>query len=457
MEKYWSFVNIITVIIGQIVKGGIVGFFFRPFWKEGKRVVGIVSAYVLTMLSLYFMPYEVNAAIAYGIGIIVLYLSTIIIEKSSVFKNLFLSITVYLLVWIAGGIATLMWNGLYQIMILNSRVVEQPTLQFGLFILVEFIHVILEGGILTLMIFLFHRVYLRKKEDMSRQELMMLLTPYLSIITGYWIVSFMTDAYLTDTGVYIWNVHSWYDWMAAIFQIVSFLAILTMVMYYERIKISQEEKIQGMLLEEQVSELKKNISQVEDFYNGIRGMKHDLNNHIQILKELYENGAYHEANDYLLDMKKNYSEVQFDIKTGNPITDIIIIQKREEAESKGVSLKQNFFFPDHGNASAYDISIVLNNVLANAIEAASESNNKNVYIRSRIKRDIFFIEVRNSFDGKLVVDDESGLPETTKLKESGHGFGLLNVKKIVEKYYGGLVIEQDGNEIKISLMMVIPT
>lgn len=457
MEKYWEIVSVIAVVIGQIVKAGIIGHFFKPFMKEGKKVVGIACSYVTIMLILYFVPYEVNAAVAYGIGIIVLFLSGMMIEKDSAYKKLFLSVTAYLLLWIARGVSIIPWNGLYQITVLNPRVEVSPNLQFGFFIFAEIMSVILEGAILLLLVILFHKVYMRKKEDMIRRELIMLLSPYLSIVAGYWLVSFMTDAYFSDTGLYIWNKHSWYEWMTAVFQIISFLTILAMVMCYERIKNSREEELQRMLLAEQVSELKNHILQVENLYSGIRGMKHDLNNHIQILNDLYESGAYSEAKDYLMDMKKNYSETTLDIKTGNPITDIVIMQKLKEAEIKGVSMTQNFCFPDHGKASAYDISIVLNNVLANAIEAANGSSEKYVIIKSWMKNDIYFVEVRNSFDEKLVLDEEGGLPETTKSKENGHGFGLLNVKKTVEKYYGGVDIEQVGNMVKLSVMMVIPS
>lgn len=457
MEKYWEIVSVIAVVIGQIVKAGIIGHFFKPFMKEGKKVVGIACSYVTIMLILYFVPYEVNAAVAYGIGVIVLFLSGMMIEKDSAYKKLFLSVTSYLLLWIARGVSIIPWNGLYQITVLNPRVEASQNLQFGFFVFAEFMGVVLEGAILLLLVILFHKVYMRKKEDMSRREVIMLLSPYLSIVAGYWLVSFMKDAYFSDTGIYIWNKHSWYEWMTAVFQIISFLTILAMVTCYERIRSSREEELQRVLLAEQVSELKSHISQVENLYSGIRGMKHDLNNHIQILNDLYESGAYSEAKDYLMDMKKNYSETTLDIKTGNPITDIVIMQKLKEAEMKGVSMTQSFCFPDHGNASAYDISIVLNNVLANAIEAAYVSGEKYVNIKSWMKNDIYFVEVNNSFDEKLVLDEEGGLPETTKSKENGHGFGLLNVKKTVEKYYGGVDIEQVGNMVKLSVMMVIPS
>ena len=88
MEKYWEIVSVIAVVIGQIVKAGIIGHFFKPFMKEGKKVVGIACSYVTIMLILYFVPYEVNAAVAYGIGVIVLFLSGMMIEKDSAYKKL---------------------------------------------------------------------------------------------------------------------------------------------------------------------------------------------------------------------------------------------------------------------------------------------------------------------------------------------------------------------------------
>lgn len=456
MERYWDAVNMASGILMIIVNAWMIGLFFRPFLKSGKKIYGIICTYAAVMITLYLIPVNMSGVAAHSIGVIGILAGSLLSDRSNYSQKIFLSATAYLIRWIAGGVILLPWKGLYSITVLNTHAEDGSWLQFGLFIFAELMYVILENILLLLLIKLLHRVYLRKRDDVDRKELLLLLSPYLTIVMGYWFLSFTTNAYEKDLGEYIWNRHGWYVWMDTMFQIAAFLTILATVMSYERIKLSREEELQKRLLNEQVKELKSHVTQVESLYKGIRGMKHDLNNHIQILQELYEKGAYSEAKDYLQDLKQNFSAVEFDVKTGNPVTDIIIMQKQKEAQMHGLSFTQKFLFPDQGSLSAYDISIVLNNVLSNAMEAAAGSREKKVSIQSKMRNDIYFIEVKNSFDGILKIDEESGLPETSRNAEDGHGYGLQNVKKAVERYFGAVNIVQEGNEVRVSLMMVIP-
>ena len=64
------------------------------------------------------------------------------------------------------------------------------------------------------------------------------------------------------------------------------------------------------------------------------------------------------------------------------------------------------------------------------------------------------IEVKNSVKGVRAVDEESGLPMTTKAG-GGHGFGLTNIRKVAQKYYGDVDVTQDGNEFALCVLLMI--
>lgn len=58
-------------------------------------------------------------------------------------------------------------------------------------------------------------------------------------------------------------------------------------------------------------------------------------------------------------------------------------------------------------------------------------------------KNMYMIEVANSYTGELLLDERSGLPRTTRTGE-GHGFGLENIRHAAHKYFGGMEI---GKEI----------
>ncbi len=82
-----------------------------------------------------------------------------------------------------------------------------------------------------------------------------------------------------------------------------------------------------------------------------------------------------------------------------------------------------------------------------------------IIISSRQKRKFFLIEVRNPFEGEIIMDADTNLPISTKEKEpfgrqgSMHGIGLSNVKREAEKYMGDVDIRVKKNEFSVTVML----
>ena len=83
-----------------------------------------------------------------------------------------------------------------------------------------------------------------------------------------------------------------------------------------------------------------------------------------------------------------------------------------------------------------DCIVLIGNLLDNAIEAVQKvDSNKIINIKITIDRNIFHIEVINSYNGKLKYDDNGNLI-TLKINPNEHGYGLQSIDNIVEKYMG---------------------
>lgn len=74
---------------------------------------------------------------------------------------------------------------------------------------------------------------------------------------------------------------------------------------------------------------------------------------------------------------------QFDMKyhTGNPVTDVVIQRYARLAEKNGIAFQTDFLFPEGMNIDAFDLSIVINNGLENAIEACKRQAGAGFYRR----------------------------------------------------------------------------
>lgn len=455
MESFYEMINTIQRVVNILVNAWVTGLFVKPFLNRKRTAKVICASYVCVMAILYFMPYEISGTAAYGIGIAVSFVVLAFSDNYNLLQKVFLAVTAYLIHWIASGIVLVPWNGIWALSV--DRVAgNAQEIRMGMFLFVEMLYIILENAALYFMVRIIHKVYLRKKEIMNRKEMFLLLSPYLSIVSGYFVIQFLSQAYEKDMNQYIWNTHIGYRGFVAIYQVLSFLAIVAGIMSYQWIKEAQEDELQRAVIVRQMGDMKSHVDKVEELYQGIRGMKHDINNHILVLEDLLEKGEKKEAGKYLSDMRKSYEDSGFSVKTGNPVTDVIISEKQKEAQEKGLEFFSRFGFPESGSISTYDISVILGNVLSNAIDAAENSREKNVQIASIMRNRIYLIEVRNSFEGFFAMDEDSGFPLSTKDMGEGHGYGLRNVRKVAEKYFGAVDFEAEQGTVRVTVMLVIP-
>ena len=74
-----------------------------------------------------------------------------------------------------------------------------------------------------------------------------------------------------------------------------------------------------------------------------------------------------------------------------------------------------------------------------------------------MKGSLFFIEVENDFAEDIVMEEESGLPVSSKENGKLHGIGLSNIQRCAKKYMGGIDIvisDTDGRKkFNLTVMM----
>ena len=234
--------------------------------------------------------------------------------------------------------------------------------------------------------------------------------------------------------------------------------VISSVIMFQNFAQYKEEEQRRLLLENRVVEVHREIEELQDIYSDIRGLRHDLRDHIAnisaYLKTLVPNDT--QINNYINRMNETVSRLEFTDHTGNPITDIIIYQARQQAIKQKISFEANFNFPRNSKIDVYDISIILNNALKNALEACAKINdNRMINVKSYMKGNLFFIETENTFDGKL--NWQSDLPKTSKADKNFHGIGLANIKKCAQKYLGALDIkitnEQGVSKFNLTVML----
>ena len=97
--------------------------------------------------------------------------------------------------------------------------------------------------------------------------------------------------------------------------------------------------------------------------------------------------------------------------------------------------------------SFYDFNIILGNLLDNSIEAAEQTEEKYIKIYITYRKHKLNIEIHNTTNNKVDMNNV----KTTKKDTVNHGYGIKNIKEILNKYESVYDAEQDGNMFKTKM------
>ncbi len=204
--------------------------------------------------------------------------------------------------------------------------------------------------------------------------------------------------------------------------------------------IMREEKL---FVESTVDVLKEQLDGFEESFDGlkqkeslIKGFRHDLKNMIISLKMMISDGKVQEAVDYLNSMQGEISVIEKKYDSGNYIVDTILNEKDSVASCKEISFGIMGRFPNAGIKNL-DMLVLLANALDNAIEACEKYEHERfIHVESRMMGKMWLLIVKNSTND-LSFDDCLDIKTSKKDKEN-HGFGMMNMRRVVEKYHGQL-------------------
>ena len=213
--------------------------------------------------------------------------------------------------------------------------------------------------------------------------------------------------------------------------IVAAVALINLLLWYLILPWAVNRRISRF----QSDLVTKYYDEVEIMYRKMRCWRHDYHNHIQVLKANMSLGQYEQAKDYLNRLEKDLTTVDTVLKTGNVMVDAILNSKLSLIQDKQISVDATAIVPGDIEISGIDLSILIGNLLDNAIEACmqiSEKKDRFIRIYIDIVKKQLYISVTNSMNGKARKMGNSFL----SAKQGNHGFGLLRIDSIISKYHG---------------------
>lgn len=458
IPPWWNSSTRVVALAVVVTELFIEGYCFyrlvKPFLQRKKSALAAGGTYFLAMLGLYVIPPHMGIFTAYALGGLASFLVMCGMERRNYPQKAFLAVTYYSLRWVTVAMADILYDYLYDLVGETGWYQGNPpmSMQFMVYVGVCVFYLIMllvitVGGIHCIV-----KSYVYKYEQVSKRELLMLVIPSFLGVVGYKMIRYYRTFYILESG----ELPGTYDLLALLYCVVAVTMIVVMIVLYQNIKAIQGEKLENQMLSVQIDNLKRHIGRVENLYQDIRGMKHDMTNHILTLEKLYAGSDAAQAGEYAKELKAALSDMDADeIKSGSPITDMILREWKTEAERRNIRFDSTFHFPTDSDINAFDISVILNNALQNAVENTEATEGARLSIQSYRRNNAYMIEIGNSFTGTLQWDSERGLPITSKSNADGHGYGLNNIRKVAKKYCGDIDIVLEDGKFLLSVMLMM--
>lgn len=454
------------------------GIYSQGFLKEkyGKKAVLAVwgAAFFLIQIAVYEIldnRFPINEVVGIIVNVCVLLFMQFFLFEKDMQKQVFVAFSFvagkesikYIVSVFSIAFAGL-WNKTFDILLAKSVSNTLDKLYLWTHISVVVIAVIcilFYAFLLSIYLLLISRKFVNKDYLLQVQENIFLVLPCIAALCISVTIKMMITSVENGMTVIIYDTVPATKFWIPVICVMLLSTIIASVILFQKLVQYNEETGKRAILENQLRQMQKEIVEIQDIYTDMRGLRHDMRSHITNISLLVKNVAgsvNEELESYIGKMEKTVSKLDFTYQTGNPITNIIIHQKGQEAEKKQIQFKADFAYPPNLLIDIYDIAVILNNALENAIEACRKTEGtKQIKLHSYVKGSLFFIEVENDFSEDIIIEKESGLPVSSKESGKLHGIGISNIQRCAKKYKGDIDIEisdTDGRK-KFSLTVMM--
>lgn len=197
------------------------------------------------------------------------------------------------------------------------------------------------------------------------------------------------------------------------------------------------------VLREEYKREKDQSEEIQKLHEKTRRLKHDMKNHILVITSYLNSNEYDEAKEYISLILDQLNQIYTYIETGNSVLNYVINTKLEYAKKNGIAVKAEIENIQFERMGSVDFSSMLSNLLDNAIEASIQAMNKEMHVNILKKRGYDTILIKNKICGSVLQRNPQLI--SSKASKDKHGYGVKQIKSIVEKYDGMIdFYEEDG-------------
>lgn len=387
--------------------------------KKCIGIIGIVTTFIYLTVSNHIVFFE-----SAGIYIYMVYslIFSFLVLGGNVIEKIFYNIM--MLCCLAGS--ALLGVGLISLVEKKDYL---NTVQFG--VVSRYISGILVQILLIIFFLLLIKLKTLLKEKDNKYLFIMSMIPAISVI----ICCFMV--YRSDKS-YEMNVIYTFIAMIGII-IINVISIFLLIMEQKL----YEQKIRQQVMLSAYQQKEKDVESILDMQKQNSKQRHDIKNVLILIRELIQDEKYSMALEVLDKYSTGYKNINVtEIVSNNIVLNYLLNRKINECRDNGIDMGC-YVLGNIEGIDDMDLYILLENLCDNAIEAARQCDNSTIRLQISENNDRLYIDIGNTTMFNVLKSNPD--MNTTKKDKEIHGFGIMNIRDIIDKYNGTINYEQHGD------------
>ena len=255
------------------------------------------------------------------------------------------------------------------------------------------------------------------------------------------------------------NVYSYASWQFLVSRYlmllgacyVSFVALKVMETSRSRTQFEEALKYADRSLLSQ----KKQFDTLAAHMDETRKARHDLRQHLAAVQSYIDHDDKKGLAEYVAIYKDRLPADTMEYFCANGVVNAVISYYAAQARDAGTSFAAKVTYPKNYPVSDTDITVLIGNLLENAVEACKRDSADTKFIKLRVKQrgqSMLLVMVDNSCVSTVAFED--GTPLSSK--REGVGIGVASVREIAARYDGVAMFEQKDGVFYASVRLMLP-
>lgn len=231
---------------------------------------------------------------------------------------------------------------------------------------------------------------------------------------------------------------------------ISLLIIdIGMIFVYKKLSEYAALKNIALLMDQQRVMTIKYYEGLQERYNEIQKIVHDIKRHLQVVETLKDDPNL--KKDYIENLKETINNIEFQFQCKDKILCAVLFDKIQVCKKNHIEFDINIQDIEFNFMDNIEITSLFSNLLDNAIEACcrSDSGKREIKLRVHQFKEHVIINISNTLGKPPIVQEGALLSE----KPNHLGIGMKILHDLANKYYGDLSYDYSDKYFQTKLIL----